>query len=46
VNGYGWLPWHKGYAVLTAVAGVGVLLLAMLLWWVSALLFRWRFQFQ
>ncbi len=42
---FGWLPWHKGYAVLTAVVLVGVLLLAMLLWWVAALLFRWRFQF-
>jgi len=38
-----WLP--KGYAVLLAVATVGVVLLAMLLWFVVALLSRLRFQF-
>lgn len=41
----GWPAWHKGYAVLTAVATVGVALLLMLLWLVAGLLFRCRFQF-
>ena len=36
---------HKGWTVLIAVAGVGVVLLAMLLWLLVALVFRWRFQF-
>jgi hypothetical protein len=27
-----WLPWHKGYAVLIAVASVGVAMLVMLGW--------------
>ena len=40
-----WPAWHKGYAVLAAVAGVSVVLAAMLLWWLVALAFRWRFQF-
>ena len=42
-----WFPFneHKGWTVLVAVAGVGVVLLAMLLWWLVALVFRWRFQF-
>ena len=40
-----WPHWHKGYAVLVAVAGVAVVLFAMLLWFVVALVFRWRFQF-
>ncbi len=44
-NWLGWPAWHKGYAVLVAVAGVGVVLAAMLLWWLVALVFRWRFQF-
>ncbi len=35
----------KGYTVLISVAGVGVVLLAMLLWFVVALVFRRRFQF-
>ena len=38
-----WFP--KGWAVLIAVAAVGVFLIGMLLWFVLALLFRWRFQF-
>jgi hypothetical protein len=42
---FGWLPWHKGYAVLTAVAAVGVVLVGMLLRFAVALLFRRRFQF-
>ena len=54
VEGFLWLSerfqWfafnhHKGYAVLIAVASVGVFLLLMLLWFLAALLFRWRFQF-
>ncbi len=40
-----WPTWHKGYAVLAAVAGVGLVLAVMLLWWLVALVFRWRFQF-
>ena len=39
-------PWFpKGWAVLIAVAAVGVFLLVMLLWFAVALLFRRRFQF-
>jgi hypothetical protein len=39
-------PWFpKGWAVLIAVAAVGVFLLFMLLWLAIVLLFRWRFQF-
>jgi hypothetical protein len=44
-NRLGWPAWHKGYAVLTGVASVGVVLAALFLWWLAALLFRWRFQF-
>ncbi len=44
-NRLGWPPWHKGYAVLTAVATVAAMMLLMLLWFVAAVLFRWRFQF-
>ncbi len=40
-----WLAWHKGYAVLTGVAVVGLAMLALLAWFVVALLLRWRFQF-
>ncbi len=40
-----WPMWHKGYAVLTAVAIVGVGFAVMLLWFAVALFFRWRFQF-
>ena len=42
---FGWLGWHKGYAVLTCMASVGVAMLLMLAWFGVALLFRWRFQF-
>ncbi len=42
---FGWLRWHKGYAVLTAVASVGVAMLVMLVWFAVALVFRCRFQF-
>ena len=40
-----WFNEHKGWTVLIAVAGVGVVLGLMLLWWLVALVFRWRFQF-
>ena len=40
-----WPTWHKGYAVLIAVAAVGVVFVVMLLWLVVALGFRVRFQF-
>ncbi len=36
---------HKGWTVLIAVAGVGVVLAVVLAWFVVALLFRWPFQF-
>jgi membrane protein YdbS with pleckstrin-like domain len=36
---------HKGWTVLFAVAVVGLAFLVMLLWFIAALLFRWRFQF-
>ncbi len=40
------LPWWgEGYAVLTAVAIMGLAMLAMVLWFILALIFRWRFQF-
>ena len=42
---FGWLGWHKGYAVLTCVAVVGVAMLLMFLWFAVALVFRRRFQF-
>jgi hypothetical protein len=42
---FGWLGWHKGYAVLTGVAVVGVAMLLMLGWFGVALVFRRRFQF-
>ncbi len=36
---------HKGWTVLIAVAAVGVAFLLMLLWFLAACSFRWRFQF-
>ena len=36
---------HKGYAVLIALASVGVFLLVMFAWFLASLFFRWRFQF-
>ena len=42
---FGWLGWHKGYAVLTGVALVGVAMLLMLVWFGVAVVFRRRFQF-
>jgi len=45
-NWLDWPHWHKGYAVLIAVATVGLVLVAMLLWFLIAFLFRQlRFQF-
>jgi len=41
----GWPGWHKGYAVLTCVAAVGVAMLLMFVWFGVALVFRRRFQF-
>ena len=45
-----WFHWfafneHKGYAVLIAVASVGVFFVLMFLWFLAALVFRLRFQF-
>ena len=42
-----WFPFNekKGWTVLIAVVSVGEAMLAMLLWFVAGLLFRWRFQF-
>ena len=42
-----WFPFntHKGWTVLIAVAGVGVVLLALPLWFVIALVLRRQFQF-
>ena len=42
---FGWLGWHKGYAVLTAVAVVCAAVLAILMWFAVCLHFRSRFQF-
>jgi hypothetical protein len=42
---FGWLGWHKGYAVLTGVASVGVAMLLMIGWFGVAMVFRRRFQF-
>ncbi len=36
---------HKGWTVLIAVGAVGMFLLLMFLWFLAALIFRWRFQF-
>ena len=36
---------HKWWTVLITMATVGIALVLMLLWFVVALLFRWRFQF-
>ena len=37
---FGWLGWHKGYAVLTGVAVVGVGMLGMFVWFAVALVCR------
>ena len=39
-----WPTWHKGYAVLTAVAVVGVVFMVMLLWFVVACSFDGGFS--
>ena len=44
-NWLGWPAWHKGYAVLVAVAVVGVTAILTVYWIVIALNFGWRFQF-
>ena len=40
-----WINERKGWTVLIGVAVVGVAMLALLLWFIVALVFRWRFQF-
>ena len=42
-----WFPFneHKGWTVLIALAAVGVFLLVMLIWFITSLIFHWRFQF-
>ena len=42
-----WFPFNerKGWTVLIAIGSVGVAMVLMFVWWVFALLFRWRFQF-
>ena len=44
---FGWLTFdrHKGYAPLVTIAAVAAILLAMLLWFLIAIVFRRRFQF-
>ena len=39
-----WPTWHKGYAVLIAVAAVGMVFVVMLLWLSIALLFHLPFS--
>jgi len=41
-----WFPFNekKGWTVLIAAAVVGVVFIAMLLWFIASLLFHWRFQ--
>ena len=41
-----WPAWHKGYAVLIAVASVAVVFVVMLLWFIVALIFRVPFSIQ
>ncbi len=43
VERYYWLP--KGWPVLIAIAAVALIMLLVLLWFVIALILRWRFQF-
>ena len=40
----GWPGWHKGYAILTTLAVLGVAMVLMLVWFAIALIFRRRFQ--
>ncbi len=37
--------WHKGYAVLTGMATVGLAMAAVLVWFAGAFVCRWQFQF-
>ena len=39
-----WPTWHKGYAVLIAVAAASTFLLAVLIRFVAALTLQWRFR--
>ena len=42
-----WFPFnqHKGWSVLVCLAAVGVAFVLIFLWFLAALVFRWRFQF-
>ena len=42
-----WFPFnaHKGWTVLIGLAGIGLGALVMLLWFIAAVLWGWRFQF-
>ena len=40
-----WIVSIKGWPVVSAVEAVGVFFLLMFLWFLAALVFRWRFQF-
>ena len=42
---FGWLGWHKGYAVLDVHGELGVAMMVMLVWFGVALILRRRFQF-
>jgi hypothetical protein len=44
---FGWFPFShcRGWTVLIDVAVVSVAMLVLALWWLLALVFRWRFQF-
>jgi hypothetical protein len=41
----GWPEWQKNDAVLICAGMVAAAIAVLLLWWLAALLFRWRFQF-
>jgi hypothetical protein len=41
----GWPTWHKGYAVLSAIAIASAAIILMILWLLVALVLRRRFQF-
>ena len=43
--GWFWFNEKKGWTVLIAVASVGVVMLAMLGWFIVSMVFRWRLQF-
>jgi len=42
---FGWPAWHKGYAVLVAVASMGLVFLLMLVWFAISMVVRLRYQF-